>query len=359
MHALTVQPQKAHSLDLRPIAPPGRQPSKLLVRCLEIGICGTDSEIIAGQYGEAPAGCDHLVIGHECLGTVLQPVPGAAFDRGDLVVGFVRRPDPAPCESCAAGEWDMCRNGGYRERGIKAADGYAAERFTLSPDFAIKLPADLRPVGVLTEPASIVAKAWEQIQRIGARTAWHPARALITGAGPIGLLAALFGQQLGFEVHVFDRATTGPKPDLVRDLGAHYHTGSLASLPLRPDIVIECTGAATVAVAAFQLLARNGILCLAGLSGGSHMVDLDLSAFGSRLVLENGLVFGSVNANRRHYEQAVNALAQAPRPWLARLISRRVALPHWRDAFSRKPNDIKVVIDFTIATSGATTESAP
>jgi threonine dehydrogenase-like Zn-dependent dehydrogenase len=346
MHALTVQPKQARSLALRSIAAPSVVPGKLLVRCLEIGICGTDGEIIAGQYGEAPTGHDHLVIGHECLGEVIQPVPETAFASGDLVVGFVRRPDPEPCENCAVGEWDMCRNGRYRERGIKAADGYAAEHFTLSPDYAIRLPDRLRSVGVLTEPMSVVAKAWEQIRRVGARSAWHPSCALITGAGPVGLLAALLGRQLGFEVHVFDRETAGPKPDLVRDLGAHYHTGSLASLTLRPDIVVECTGAAAVTVNAFKLLAPTGILCLAGLSSGSHVVDLDLSAFGSRLVLENELVFGSVNANRRHYEQAAEALAQAPRRWLERLITRRVPLTQWQAAFTRQPDDIKVVIDF-------------
>jgi len=346
MHALTVQPKQARSLGLRSIDPPAPQPGKLLVKCLEIGICGTDSEIVAGLYGEAPDRQDRLVIGHECLGEVLQPVPDTPFASGDLVVGFVRRPDPVPCENCAAGEWDMCRNGGYTERGIKAADGYAAERFTLSPDYAIKLPVALRSVGVLTEPASVVAKAWEQVLRIGSRSSWHPCHVLITGAGPIGLLAALLGRQLGFDIHVFDRDATGLKPDLVRELGGHYHHGSLSSLYLRPDIVIECTGAASVLVDAFQLLASNGILCLAGLSSGRHVVDLDLSAFGTRLVLGNDVIFGSVNANRRHYEQAVTALEKAPRAWLEKLITRRVRLDRWQEAFARQPDDIKVVIDF-------------
>jgi threonine dehydrogenase-like Zn-dependent dehydrogenase len=346
MHALTVQPKQARSLGLRSIDPPVPQPGKLLVKCLEIGICGTDSEIVAGHYGEAPGRQEHLVIGHECLGEVLQAPPNTPFARGDLVVGFVRRPDPVPCENCAAGEWDMCRNGGYTERGIKAADGYASEHFILSPDYAIKLPMALRSVGVLTEPVSVVAKAWEQVLRIGSRSSWHPCHVLITGAGPIGLLAALLGRQLGFDIHVFDRNTSGPKPDLVRDLGAQYHNGSLSSLYLQPDIIIECTGAASVLVDAFRLLASNGILCLAGLSSGQHVADLDLSAFGTRLVLGNDVIFGSVNANRRHYEQAVTALEKAPRAWLERLITRRVALNDWQQAFDRQDDDIKVVIDF-------------
>lgn len=345
MHALTVRPGQAQSLALTSIDPPPLHPDKLLVKCLEIGICGTDEEIVAGLYGEAPAGEQRLVIGHECLGEVLHPAD--SFAKGDLVVGFVRRPDPVPCETCAAGEWDMCRNGRYTERGIKAADGYAAARFSLSPDYAIKLPAGLRPVGVLTEPTSVVAKAWEQILKASARSAWRPCHVLITGAGPIGLLAALLGKQHGFDVHVFDRNASGLKPELVRDLGGTYHTGDLSTLYLRPDIIIECTGAAAVMVGAFQLLAPNGILCLAGLSSGRHYMDLDLAAFGSRLVLENDLVFGSVNANRRHYEQAVEALGRAPISWLERLITRRVSLAHWTDAFRRRNDDIKVVLDFT------------
>lgn len=348
MRALTVQPGQAQSLALISIDPPLRDPGKLLVRCLQIGICGTDADIVAGHYGEAPPGQAHLVLGHECLGEVIEAVDAGGFRPGDLVVGFVRRPDPVPCENCAAGEWDMCRNGRYTERGIKAANGYAAEHFLLSPDFAIKLPPSLRSVGVLLEPTSVVAKAWDQIFKIGNRSNWQPRHVLITGAGPVGLLAALLGKQRGFEMHIFDRNTTGPKADLARALGATYHSGDLSALPLRPDIIIECTGAALVIIDSFARLAPNGILCLAGLSSGHHDVDLDLAALGSRLVLENSLVFGSVNANRQHYRQAADALEQAPCAWLEGLITRRVGLMDWQQAFERRPGDIKTVIDFTL-----------
>lgn len=348
MRALTVQPGRAQSLALASIAPPLRDPGKLLVRCLQIGVCGTDADIVAGHYGEAPPGQAHLVLGHECLGEVIEAVDAGGFRPGDLVVGFVRRPDPVPCENCAAGEWDMCRNGRYTERGIKAADGYAAEHFLLSPDFAIKLPPSLRSVGVLLEPTSVVAKAWDQIFKIGNRSNWQPRHVLITGAGPVGLLAALLGKQRGFEMHIFDRNATGPKPDLARALGATYHSGDLSALPLRPDIIIECTGAAPVIIDSFARLASNGILCLAGLSSGHHDVDLDLAALGSRLVLENNLIFGSVNANRQHYRQAADALEQAPCAWLEGLITRRVGLADWQQAFERRPGDIKTVIEFTL-----------
>jgi glucose 1-dehydrogenase len=242
----------------------------------------------------------------------------------------------------------MCRNGRYTERGIKARDGYGAELVCLDPRFAVRLPAALGAHGVLTEPASVVAKAWEQIERIGRRSAaWKPARLLVTGAGPIGLLAALMGRQRGLEVHVFDRVRDGPKPALVRDLGASYHAGELTSLDgLEPDIVIECTGASAVVLEVVNRTARSGIVCLAGVSSGGREIRIDVTGLNRALVLENDLVFGTVNANRRHYEAAVRALCAADPAWLTRLVSRRVPLARWREAFEPRPGDVKVVVDF-------------
>lgn len=347
MRALTLIPGQSHSLTLQEIDQPDCSLGHLLVRCLDLGICGTDIEIAAGNYGWAPEGKQYLVIGHEALGEVISAPDDSGFQAGDLVVGFVRRPDPVPCPNCAAGEWDMCSNGEYIERGIKSIDGYGSEQFVLASAYAIKLPSEMRTTGVLVEPASIVAKAWEQIRRIGARATWQPKCALVTGAGPVGLLAALMGEQQGFDMHVFDQVETGPKPDLVRALGATYHSGKLKELDLQPDIIIECTGAAPVILDVFALNGRNGIVCLAGLSSGRHAVDFDIGEIGRRLVLENDLIFGTVNANRRHYEQAMAALRTADRQWLQRLITRRVPLPQWPAAFERQSGDIKVVIDFT------------
>src|SRR5262249_12261362 len=156
----------------------------------------------------------------------------------------VRRPDPVPCPACAAGEWDMCRNGRYVERGIKERHGFGAEEFRIEPEFAIKIDPALGVLGVLVEPASIVATAWDPTERIGARSgAWQPGTVLVTGAGPIGLLAAMMGKQRGLEVHVLDHSETGPKPALVGALGATYHWQGLDALNrLAPDILIECTG---------------------------------------------------------------------------------------------------------------------
>ncbi len=345
MRAFTVQPGQPDTISLDEVpAPPGSD-GTVLVRALALGICGTDREIIAGQYGWAPPGQQRLVIGHELLGRVEDAPADCGVKRGDLVVGIVRRPDPVPCPACAAGEWDMCRNGLYTERGIKQRDGYGSEQFRVEPEFLIAVDPALDKLGVLLEPASVVAKAWEHVMRIGARSAaWKPQVALVTGAGPVGLLAALLGAQRGLEMHVLDRVRDGAKPELARALGATYHAGDLGKL--KPDIVIECTGAGSVVLDGIGRAAPDGVVCLAGVSSGGHKIKFDIGDLNRDMVLENHVVFGSVNANRRHYRAAAAALAKADKDWLSRLITRRVRLERWREAFEPRPDDIKVVVDF-------------
>jgi threonine dehydrogenase-like Zn-dependent dehydrogenase len=346
MRALTVLPGTPNSIQLENVPPPSSEEGDLLVRALALGVCGTDLEIVAGEYGWSPPGAQRLIIGHESLGRVIEAPAGSGFSAGDLVVGVVRRPDPAPCPACAVGEWDMCRNGQYTERGIKQRNGYGSEQFRLERDFTIKLDPALDMLGVLLEPTSVVAKAWEHVERIGHRgAAWSPRVALITGAGPVGLLAALLAKQRGFELHILDRHETGPKPQLAHDLGATYHTGDLGTL--EPDVVIECTGAGSVVLDAIGRTAPDGIVCLAGVSSGGHKIDFDVGQLNRSMVLENDLVFGSVNANRRHYQAAAEALAKADKSWLARLITRRVPLDRWKEAFERRADDVKAVLDFT------------
>jgi threonine dehydrogenase-like Zn-dependent dehydrogenase len=241
----------------------------------------------------------------------------------------------------------MCRNGRYTEHGIKELDGFCTERYRLDPDFAVRLDPKLGQVGVLMEPASILAKAWEHIAKIGGRARWEPRHVLVTGAGPIGLLAALLGVQRGLEVRVLDRVTDGPKPGLVRDLGATYFTGPIAEVCSDVDIILECTGAGPLVLEAMRCSAPNGIVCLTGVSSGKRFLSLDVAALNRTMVLENDVVFGSVNANRRHYEAAAEALARADSAWLERLITRRVPLDRWIEAMTRQPDDVKAVIDLT------------
>ncbi|AUX20975.1 glucose dehydrogenase [Sorangium cellulosum] len=347
MRALTVHPGVPGSARLEEIAEPDAAAGSALVEVLAVGVCGTDREIVEGQYGAAPPGEERLVLGHESLGRVLEAPPGEGLAAGDLVVGIVRRPDPVPCACCAAGEWDMCRNGRYTERGIKALHGFCAERVRVEPGFLVKLPPELDRIGVLVEPASVVAKAWEQIERIGRRAAWFPRSVLVTGAGPIGLLAALLGVQRGLSVHVLDRVTRGPKPQLVRDLGAAYHTGEVSVACPGVDIILECTGVGQLVFDAMRSTAPGGIVCLTGISSGKRLLEANFAALNRGLVLENDVVFGTVNANRRHYEAAVRALAQADPAWLERLITRRAPLDRWREALDRGPEDVKAVIELS------------
>jgi threonine dehydrogenase-like Zn-dependent dehydrogenase len=348
MRAITVTPGIANSARLDDVPPPPPSDGAILVRTLALGVCGTDREIIAGEYGDAPPGERKLVLGHESLGRVEEAPAQSGCAPGDLVVGIVRRPDPVPCAPCAVGEWDMCRNGRYVERGIKERHGYGAEFFRIEPDFAIKLDPALGILGVLVEPTSIVAKAWDHTERIGARSrAWHPRTVLVTGAGPIGLLAALMGLQRGLAVHVLDRNASGPKPALVRALGAKYHAHGMAEIAgLEPDILMECTGAPAVIRDVLGRAAPDGIVCLAGVTAPGHAFEFDIGGYNRSMVLNNATVFGTVNANHKHYEMAADALARADRAWLEQVITRRVPLERWAEALERRPGDIKVIIDF-------------
>jgi glucose 1-dehydrogenase len=347
MRALTVIPLQAGSAAVVDVPEPEPAPDDLLVDGIALGICGTDREIMDGDYGWAPPGAERLILGHESLGRVRAAPAGSGFEAGDLVVGVVRRPDPEPCPACARGEFDFCRNGRYTERGIKELHGYGSERWTVEADYAVKLDPGLESVGMLMEPTTIVAKAWDQIERIGSRAYFAPERVLVTGAGPIGLLAALLGSQRGLEVHVLDRATEGPKPELVAALGARYHHSDVATVAgeARPDIIVEATGVEHVVAEAMAHNAAFGIVCLTGVSPSGRPLTVDLGGLNRDIVLENDVVFGTVNANLHHYALAAEALAKADRAWLERLISRRVALEDFEQAVERRPDDVKVVLD--------------
>jgi glucose 1-dehydrogenase len=346
VRALTVRPGVAGSARVEEVAEPPESDGPVLVQTLAVGVCGTDAEIVRAEYGQAPPGEDRLVLGHENLGRVLAAPADVGLAEGDLVVGIVRRPDPVPCPACAAGEWDFCRNGQYTEHGIKGRHGFARERWRAAPDAVVRLEPELGRRGVLLEPTTILAKAWEQVERAARRGAGlAPRTAVVTGAGPVGLLAALLGVQRGLEVHVLDVVEHGPKPDLVRDLGATYHSVPLPDIGIHPDVVVECTGVASVVVDAITCTGPDGITCLTGVSPVGRSLDVDMGGLNRRAVLQNDVVVGSVNANRRHYRAAVDALAAADAEWLDRLVTRRLPLERYADALRRDPADVKVVLD--------------
>ncbi len=349
MRALTVTPLEAGSLALSDVPEPDERDGTVLVEGLALGVCGTDREIADGAYGWAPHGRDRLVIGHESLGRVLEAPAGSGLAAGDLVAGVVRRPDPVPCGACARGRFDMCRNGEYTERGIKEIDGFGSERWRIEPDYAVHLDPALASTGVLLEPASVVAKAWDQIELVGNRSWFEPKRVLVTGAGPIGLLAALLGAQRGLDVHVLDLVTDGLKPELVRALGATYHSEPVGDVAkrLQPDVIVEATGVGSVVMGAMGGTAPYGIVCLTGTSTHRRRIPVDANTLNHELVLDNDVVIGSVNAGLEHWADAAQALVRADADWLEQLITRRVPLGRALEAFEPHDDDVKVVVDLT------------
>jgi glucose 1-dehydrogenase len=305
MRALTVAPKQADSLQVSDVADPNPEDNELLVDGLAIGVCGTDKEIARGEYGWAPPHRDRLILGHESLGRVAHAPRDSGFEPGDLVVGVVRCPDPG-----------------------------------------------LEHVGMLMEPTTVVCKAWEQVQRVGERAWFEPERVLVTGAGPIGLLAALLAVQKGLDTHVLDRVADGPKPGIVKSLGATYHHDDICDVAgkLRPDVVIEATGAGPVVFGTIENTGAYGIVCLTGVSRSGRTLRIDAGDVNREIVLENDAIVGSVNANLRHYHQAADALAKADVDWLAGLITRRVPLDRATEAFTAGPSDVKVVIELDAGT---------
>lgn len=345
MLAMTVVPGRPATATVQELAEPAETEGDVLVEGIAVGVCGTDREVIESRDVLLPPAADRLVVGHESLGRVVDAPDGCGLHAGDIVVGIVRRPDD--CHCCRAGEWDFCRTGQYTERGIHGAHGYGAQRWRVPAQYAVPVDSTLGLLGVLVEPTSVVAKAWEQIDHIRGRGCADGRTALVTGAGPIGLLAALLAVQRGYDTHLFDRTDTGPKPRLARTLGATYHTGDIADIGVEPDVVIEATGVGQLVFDLLDITARNAVVCLTGIALGTAPLQITPDQVNRNLVTGNGLVFGTVNAARRHYEQAIVALRAADPSWLTGLITRQVPLTHWTDALDKQPDDVKVVVDFT------------
>jgi threonine dehydrogenase-like Zn-dependent dehydrogenase len=367
MKAIITTPGKKGSVHLGEIDQPsgagavqdsaGRPADPVEVEVVEVGVCGTDLEIANEGYGAAPAGRDVLVMGHENLGRVAAVPKGSHLEVGQLVVATVRRPCPERCAPCANGQSDDCLTGNYTERGIKGRDGYMAERYLESEDYLIPLPSRLHQVGVLMEPSSIVEKGLMQaygIQRH--RFPWEPKRALICGAGAIGLLAALFLRLRDLDVYLVAKADPeSSSAKVAKEIGAtlldadQHPVSGLAKELGNLDLVFEATGVSAVAMAAIAVTGHDGVCCLSSVTAGARTVTVDADALNLDMVLGNKLVFGTVNANRTHFEAAARMLASAVRRWpgvVEEIVSRRVPAASFADAFQRQADDIKTVITF-------------
>ena len=357
MKAVVVTPGQEGSGRVEDVAEPERTEDQALVEVLEIGVCGTDLEIFQGLYGEAPEGEDHLIIGHENFGRVVEAPRGADLSIGDHVVSIVRRPDPVPCPQCAAGEFDMCSNGQYTERGIKGLHGFMAEYYTEHSDYIVKLPEVLADVGVLIEPLTVVEKGVLQTEAIQRRMTWDPKEAVVTGAGPIGLMATLLLRAKGYDVFTLDLVgRDSEKARIVEACGAEYVKGDeeplmeLAERLHGIDVIVEATAAPRVVFDAIDAIGPNGVVCLTGVSAGARTLSVPADKLNLEMVLENKVVFGTVNANRRYFEAAVEDLAAFERLWpglCSRMITRRVAIDDFEQALKPRPGvDIKSTVSF-------------
>lgn len=349
MKAFAVRPGIKHSAAVIEVPKPNLRTGEVLIRVLEVGICGTDSEIDSALYGEAPAGESHLILGHEALGEL---------PDGRLVVPMVRKPCP-DCDNCRAGDQDMCSTTAFSERGIKGLHGAICEFISEDPAFLIQVPAEARAFAVLVEPMSVVAKALRHALYIQSRLRWTPKRALVLGAGPIGLLAAMALRARGCKVTVIARKPAGSgKANIVDSIGATYHT--IQQQPVLDfvagsepfDFIFEATGSAQTAFDSVGGLAINGVLCLTSVTAGAARASLPIDRINYDLVLGNRVIFGTVNANRRDHVEGLAILNEIDRRFpgvLSRLLTARVPFSGAADVFKIQRQGIKTV--FEVASS--------
>lgn len=355
MKAITVAPLKQDSLKLQELELPKPQRKELLLEVQKVGICGTDRDIISGFYGEAPAGEDFLVLGHESLSRVAGLGSGVrGFKKGDLVVPTVRRNCPENCVYCKSGQSDMCITGHYLEHGIKGLHGFAREFAISDSDFAVKLPESLKEVGVLLEPLTIVEKAVSEtflIQKSRMRK-WSSKRVLVLGAGPVGLLATALLRLSGAEVDTVARSPKESlKARLAEQTGASYidtQVTQLNELENKYDIVFELTGNTSVALEAQNLTSVNGVVSYLGVYKQEQQTE-DAGKIYTNLVLGNRVQFGSVNANKTYFVKGVRDLQKIKRKWsnfLERIITKKVNLDDYQDAYAPKDHEeIKTILE--------------
>ena len=323
MRTIAIEPGLPGSIHVREADTPqvGDVPGDdgVRVRLLEVGLCGTDADLVNGEFGSTPDGDTHLVLGHENLGQVIEVAPAAAdrFARGDIVVATVRRPGDS--EYDRAGLYDLSTDPDVHERGVRRLHGFLAEQYVEAAEFLVRVPPATAPVAVLTEPMSGVGKALRVGDEVQQRLRiWQPRRALVTGAGTIGLLAVLTLRQRGLDVTCWSRKRAPyVNSDLVERMGARYvsaadHDLALVSAQHGPfDVVFEASGAAPVIFPAAATVATNGVLVLFGLTPGTQRVEVDVGAFNQAFVLDNKALVGSVTASIDDYRRAVADLGRA------------------------------------------------
>ncbi|MFY0527125.1 glucose 1-dehydrogenase [Archangium gephyra] len=337
-------------------------PTQVRVRTLEVGVCGTDKEVVEQKHGKPPEGEDHLIVGHECLGEVVEV--GAQVKHlapGDLVVPRVRRPCPrAECEPCREGYSDFCVTGEYTERGIQAAHGFCAEFFVDEALYLHKVPRELRGVAVLTEPLTIAEKALREVACVQTRMPWKQkevGRAVVLGAGPVGLLGAMALMRAGFQTTMYSRSPKpNPKAEMSESLGMPYVSSKqhrveeLVKQRGQADVVYEAAGVASAGFELMKALAPNGVYVFTGVPGHEEG-ELDEGELMKQWVMNNQVVLGTVNAAPEDFEAAVADLGRFRTKWpggLERLITARHSPEDYAEVVAgKKGSPIKDIIVFS------------
>ena len=368
MRAVGVVPHKKEVALLEHAAPEITQPTEIRVQTLDVGICGTDREICTFVYGAPPAGSDYLVLGHEALGKVTHAGPKVkGIEVGDLVVPSVRRPCPDPgCRPCRADRQDYCATWKFNERGINQHHGYMTEFFVDDQKYFTVVPKELRRFAVLAEPLTIAEKGLSQVWQVQARLPWACAkpgqtkgtglRAVVLGAGPIGILGAMTCVLNGFDTYVYSRSPKpNPKAALVESFGAKYFStadttpAQLAEKVGNIDLVYEAIGVAEVSFGVMQVLGLNGVFVFTGIPAPEGRITIGGNQLMRNLVLKNQVIIGTVNADKAAFQAAIRDLGEFKKRWpkaLAQVITARHPITDYRDLLVGKSTGIKHVIAF-------------
>jgi glucose 1-dehydrogenase len=357
MRAVAVYPTQRQVRIVDHPEPTIASPSQARMRVLEVGVCGTDRDIVAFEYGTPPDGFDYLIIGHESLSEVV--ATGSQVSKvkcGDLVVMSVRRPCPHPdCVACREGRQDFCYTGDFTERGIKQQHGYMTEFVVEEERYLNPVPRQLRDVAVLVEPLTIAEKSLEQLWTVQQRLPWNRKhRAVVLGAGPVGILGAMALKVEGFDVTVYSRSPDHEeKNSLLGAIGIPYiaaethSTEDMATMAGPIDVVYEATGASSLAFDALKHLGPNAVFVFTGVPGHKGPIQVDTDEIMRNMVLNNQLVLGSVNASPQAFESAIRHLGVFAQRWpvaLRSVITGRFPLERALDALASQPGGVKNVV---------------
>jgi threonine dehydrogenase-like Zn-dependent dehydrogenase len=357
MRAVAVYPAKREVRVVDHPEPKITSGTQARMRVLDVGVCGTDRDIVSFEYGTPPEGSEYLIIGHESLSEVVEAGPQVSKVKpGDLVVMTVRRPCPHPsCVACREGRQDFCYTGDFTERGIKQNHGYMTEFVVEEERYLHLVPRGLRDVAVLVEPLTIAEKSLEQLWAVQRRVPWEHRRcAVVLGAGPVGILGAMALKIEGFEVSVYSRSPNHEeKNSILNAIGAQYiaaetHSSEdMAKIAGSIDVVYEATGASSVAFDVLKHLGPNAVFVFTGVPGRGGPIPVDTDEIMRNMVLNNQVVLGSVNAPPHAFQSAIQHLGIFAQRWpetLRSLITARFPLERALDALQIHPDGVKNVV---------------